>query len=39
MINNIKKLFRKILKINNELTYEEEQELVKEIYKKIKESL
>lgn len=37
-MEKIKDFFRKIFNIEKELTSEEEQELLKKIYKKIKES-
>lgn len=37
-MDKIKKIFIKLFCRSKELTYEEEQELVKKIYKKIKES-
>lgn len=38
MINNIKNFFKRIFNVNKELTYEEEQQLLKEIFRKIRES-
>lgn len=37
-MEKIKKLFKKIFGINNELTKEEEQEFLKKLFKKIKEA-